>query len=423
MISKKNILQLTILTNLIFIHAFSIYPPNLDEVTYNPLLVVTLMIKNEEKVINATLEPFIKAGIKDYFIFDTGSTDNTINVVKDYFNQNNVKNGHIAQEPFIDFSTSRNRALDLTEEKFPNAAFILMIDAEWYAHNVEGLLDFCKKEASNLTRKAYLIRVISYPTDFYHCRLIRKGSNSRFMGVVHEVIPISSNDRLPKDIYLEYKPTSRGIEATQKRWVRDRELLLKDHNKNPENSRTTFYLAQTFEGLNDLHNAYKYYELRSHQPGWDEENYETFYRLARVSDSLSKIDEKFTWQMAMDYYLKAYQLRPHRAEPLIKIAEHYWPENIPTCFLFAKMTKDLPYPQNEVLFVDKQIYDYTRHEILSKSAWHAGEYSIGKDATMNAIKAAVPHLYHNLMCYLEKLQQNELTIKNKLNNGEEAPAK
>ena len=81
------------------------------------------MVKNEEPMINKTLEPFVKEGINSFLIFDTGSTDNTIKTVEAYFNKNDVKNWFIFQEEFVDFSTSRNRALDLAEEKFPDANF------------------------------------------------------------------------------------------------------------------------------------------------------------------------------------------------------------------------------------------------------------------------------------------------------------
>jgi len=34
---------------------------------YDPLLVVVLMVKNEETVMRATLQPYVDAGINSYF--------------------------------------------------------------------------------------------------------------------------------------------------------------------------------------------------------------------------------------------------------------------------------------------------------------------------------------------------------------------
>src|SRR5437870_230888 len=66
------------------------------------LIVVTLMDKDEEKVIIDTLKPFADAGIDAFFIYDTGSIDKTVATVKKYFKEHNIQNGIIAQEKFID---------------------------------------------------------------------------------------------------------------------------------------------------------------------------------------------------------------------------------------------------------------------------------------------------------------------------------
>ena len=55
-----------------------------------------------------------------------------------------LEHAYIMEEPFVDFATSRNRALDLAEQIFVNNSFLLMLDAEWYTHNVSELIDFCK---------------------------------------------------------------------------------------------------------------------------------------------------------------------------------------------------------------------------------------------------------------------------------------
>ena len=79
------------------------------------LITIVLMVKNEEAVIEKTLEPFVEGGITSFFIFDTGSTDNTISITELFFKKHNIEHYVILQEPFIDFGTSRNRALDLAD--------------------------------------------------------------------------------------------------------------------------------------------------------------------------------------------------------------------------------------------------------------------------------------------------------------------
>lgn len=370
----------------------------------DPLLVVVLMVKNEEAVINATLEPFIKEGLDAFLIFDTGSTDKTVETVTDFFKQQNVRNAYIEQEPFIDFATSRNRALELAQERFPEAVYMLMPDAEWYMHDVAGLIKFCQEHRHCTFEKIHLIKVASSNLEFYHARLMRCKSGIKFVGAVHEVPNEAACSKLKPSIYFELSVTRFGFEKSKKRWERDVAILLRAYKENPQDSRTAFYLAQTYECLNDLYNAYTYYVARSKMAGWDEENYETFFRLGRVAEALAKVDTSFTWHMAFDYYMTAFKLRPHRAEPLLKIAEHYWPDNIPACYVFARRALDLPYPENELLFVEKDMYDFTLYEVLSKCAWHVGEFELGEFATKKALKIhpEMLHLHRNLSCYKER---------------------
>ena len=235
----------------------------LSNTIYDPILVVVIMVKNEETVMQATLQPFVDGGVDSFFVFDTGSTDKTIEVTQDFFNENNIIHGYIEQEPFIDFATSRNHALERAKRRFPYAAFILMIDAEWYVHNVAALLDFCRLCLKrNDLYATYLIRIFNGDVDFYVPRLIRCESNAQFEGVVHETINTQMRIKVPEDIYFNYNPSVQGIEKTQERCKRDRELLYKEHIKNPTDKRALFYLAFTCEMLGNLEEAYDLYKKR-----------------------------------------------------------------------------------------------------------------------------------------------------------------
>src|SRR3990167_1635249 len=181
---------------------------------YDSLITVVLMIKDEEKVICQTIEPMLKGGIDTFFIYDTGSTDNTIEIIEKYFIKNNVQKFCIAQEKWIDFAASRNRALDLAKEKFPDSVFLLMPDAEWYLHNTEKLINFCKSKVNATDIKAYGIKLISQNINFYASRLIRTDSNARFAGVVHETINIIA-EKLPAEIYFKYEVCDAGSKKTE----------------------------------------------------------------------------------------------------------------------------------------------------------------------------------------------------------------
>lgn len=377
-----------------------------------PLLAVVLMVKDEENVIQETLKPFVEGGVKHFFIYDTGSTDNTMAEAQTYFAQHGITQAFIEQEPMIDFSTSRNRALDLAEKRFPEAVFMIMPDAEWYMQNVKGLLDFCKQEAlnpfchlPNHPCSCYHIRIMNKDSDFGTLRLLRTSKRPRFVGAVHELLtgPISLV-KVPNDVYFEWRPVKAGIEKTHKRWQRDLEMLLKEYQENPFNDRTTFYLAQTYDCLEDWENAYKYYKLRMelNAISWVEENFMTLYRIAQVIEKLSTVNSSYTWPMALDYYLQAFSMRPQRAEPLIRIAAYYLSKNdMNLSCMFAHKAVQIAYPEGDALFIDKALYEFDRYDILGICCYYTGECERGKKADLLLYNAGykLKHIIGNLKLY------------------------
>ena len=254
--------------------------------TQEPLLVIVLMVKNEASVIRETLQPFVDGGAKYFVIFDTGSTDGTQTIVQNFFVQHDITNFHIVEEPFINFAASRNRALEVTQHLFPRAHFMIMPDAEWYMHNVEKLLDFCNSHKTD-DDSCYFVPIRNTAIAFVTARLIRCHKNVHFVGVVHEILNASPSITLPDDCYFEWRPSTIGQEKSAQRWKRDRGLLLEEHIKNPNDPRTTFYLAQTYDCLGDHENAYTYYKKRTLLPGPNEDHFITLLRLGTVAENLA----------------------------------------------------------------------------------------------------------------------------------------
>jgi len=381
------------------------------------------MVKNEQEVIIPTLETFIsaelKAGKKDsgevaYILYDTGSTDNTIPLTKKFFEKYGIKHCQIVQEEFIDFATSRNMALAVARSTYPESTFILFPDAEWYMHGFDELLSFCREKVTEYTSQQvtppsyYNIRMQCKEYVSLTSRLLLTHDEVGFEGVVHECTTRYSDQAVPTTIHLEIGRSKFGADKSRNRWYRDRNLLMKDLQENPTNSRSVFYLGLTEKWLGHNAIAYHYLQKRVNMPTFPEEDYYALYNLAEVTEQLiSEEPSKYTWEEALGHYLKAYSMRPHRAEPLVKIARHYLHEdNHPLSFLFARRACDLPLPsaEAEVLPILSEYYMFHRWEILSRSAWYVGEYEIGEVAAKKAIEAHPnsPHLYRNLSFYWER---------------------
>jgi hypothetical protein len=127
----------------------------------------------------------------------------------------------------------------------------------------------------------------------------------------------------------------------------DRDWWLAKVERNPEDARSVFFLAETCFQLEDFVNARKWYERRVELSGDDEEVYWAMYRLA---ESMSNLGE--AWPDVQDAYLKAWEFRPTRAEALHAIAfrcrveQRYWVGH-----LFSRRAADTPFPEEDLFVV------------------------------------------------------------------------
>jgi tetratricopeptide (TPR) repeat protein len=276
---------------------------------------------------------------------------------------------------------------------------MLMLDAEWILHNGSDLLQYCQEHKNN-SETLYYLQTRDIDITFYHARLMRCRSNIKFVGKVHEVPNVMPQATIPGHIYFELCTTDYGQEKSQNRWLRDRDLLLQELQENPTNQRAMYYLAQTFFCLGDLQNSIKWYELRATMPGWDEENFFTLFILAQVYEAAGNT-EKMIYN-----YLKAFMMRPHRAEPLIKLAEYYYKiESFHLCYLFARHACTIPYPYNDYSLIEKWLYNFARYDLLSATAYIANDFSLGELATIKALEACPEkqYLLDNLHYYQNML--------------------
>ena len=234
-----------------------------------------------------------------------------------------------------------------------------------------------------------------------------------FEGVVHECPTSYSGENVPEPVYFDIGSSRFGSEKSQKRWFRDRELLLKDLQEHPDNPRTALYLGLTEMWIKDYENAYIHLKQRVTMSSFHQEEYWALYNLAELVETLS-IEKPGTyfWREAQDYYLQAYQMRPHRAEPLVRIARHYAEKNeYATSYLYARRAAELPLPsiEEEVLPVFTRVYSFERWELLSRVAWFVKDYELGERAVKMAIEAEpnATYLYNTLSYYWERKSKTE----------------
>lgn len=381
------------------------------------ILVVCMIVKNEEVYIEKTLQPFVDDGIKAYLILDTGSTDKTVEIINNYFIKNNITDGiviskdYLNNDNYIDYSLMRNDALTLCRQLFVKSFYMVMPDCEWYLTKPRNIVHFCQENYEQDVALGIDLHSMDIEINemCYNKQIIfRIDGNAHYKEPVHEYINGIQGTRLPYDVcHIKYTGSTEGYEKSRARWRnRDLPTLLKHIKNNPNNARTYFYLAQTYECLGESENAIKYYKERVEKfPNeFHEEIYMCLLRIGKGYVSLNK-DEQ-----AMEYFLKAYQFRPSRIESLVLMCRYYETkkfECVQFRYMYAHLACLTEFPTSDVLFVEKQSYVYDRYFHLGMSAWYMKQYEEGYNAFIKCLEFN-PHdqiVLNNIKCY-EKFVDN-----------------
>ena len=347
-------------------------------------LSVLIMVKNEKKRIHVTLES-IKNIVDTLFILDTGSTDETIEIIKTFCKENNIQL-YLKQEDFVNFEVSRNVLLEYVNS-FDFTEFCLLLDVNDELKGDKHLIKLCEKEKNTPNTGFLLIQEwwSGHYDRYFNVRLIKAKKGWLFTGVVHEYISDKTNNVQPIKVddnnIIIYQDRTKDDDKSMKRFSKDKELLLTEHKKNPTDTRTVFYLAQTFSCLNDIESAYIYYRLRGCMHGFVEEIFTSHLKCGDLS-----ILMRHPWEVTMGWYMKAFELIP-RAEPAVRMAEYYKnvAKNMMLAYTFANMACQLP-PTECILFVDKMSYEYNRWHVLGAVAHHMGKFEEGRNACLKAIE-------------------------------------
>lgn len=309
-------------------------------VASRPAICLNMIVRDEAHIIHEVLDA-VGQFINSWVIVDTGSVDGTQNVIREHMAVLGIP-GELHERPWQDFGRNRSEALALAQG---HGDYIWVIDAD---DMVVGTPEF-----ADLTADVYSLR---YGADFSYWRrqLFRDGMPWRYEGVVHEYPACDVafvEDRLDGDYHLDSRRLG-GRNLDPRKYERDRDLLMAEVQRNPGDMRSVFYLAQSCFDSGDYGSAHYWYERRADMGGFDEEVY---YSLYRVAESMSRLNTP--WPDVQDAYLRAWEFRPARAEPLYAIAWRYRNEkSYQLGYLFAERAANIPLPESDVLFVNADIY-------------------------------------------------------------------
>jgi hypothetical protein len=227
----------------------------INEIKEN-LLGMLIMVKNEEKSISNTISS-VKNYIKHIIVFDTGSTDNTINIIRETCNKHNMIL-HLKIGEFKSFPESRNDALDFADS-IPVKNLILMDAGDEFRSylNHDELYNCFRLNYKNLgiVKQEWLYN--KNREEHNDIRFVKNNKSMRYdiKYPVHEKFKdaeINVSDF--SNIICLYQNRDLYGEMTKLRYYKDIELLLKAE----PNKRNLYFLAQSYMSIDDYQNGFKY---------------------------------------------------------------------------------------------------------------------------------------------------------------------
>ena len=339
----------------------------------NKKICFTAIFRNEGSNVYRCLDA--AKPIIDYIsITDTGSKDNTVELIKKWGQENNIPTT-VDIEEFKNFSYNRTKSYLNAKDNYPDTDYFLLLDADMVLVADD---DFDK---SSLTDNCYLVDQKNIHLIYPNVRLLDNKIKWKCVGATHEYwtdVKDDDSDILIKKSKLQtmYIDDRNDGGHKQDKFVRDIRLLTDELN-DPNISfdlkqRDSFYLAESYRNSGDPYNAQKWYRKRIKLGGFNEEIYMSYYNIGKCFHDMYKYEQAAGW------YLKAWNYRPHRAEALYNLVKMYRIQgNNFLAYQLAKLGLKIKYPKDDILFVEYKIYTYEFDYELSIVSYYVGDKNLG----------------------------------------------
>jgi hypothetical protein len=276
-------------------------------------ICLNMIVKNESHIICETLDNLHKIFDFDYWVIsDTGSTDNTRELIRDYFKEKGVP-GEVVDNEWKWFGESRTDALKAAYNK---TDYLLIFDADDKIHGNLVLPE-------NLTADSYCLKFKSGIT-YFRPLLINNRKKWKFKGVIHEVL--SNIDPVNPSVYLdneEYFVESRRLGNfnldplkyhKQAKVLEDafyKEMDLKEDIGLA--NRYAFYCARSYRDAGDNDNAIIWFKKVINELGnWYQEKYCSCIEVGDLFAQKNDIEN------CLLYYLKSVEFDDERIEGIVK---------------------------------------------------------------------------------------------------------
>ena len=294
-------------------------------------LSVAMIVKNESEMIRACLETIKEA--EEIVIVDTGSSDNTVDICKEYTDKVFTYTGCNAEDgTLMDFSDARNHSLEKCTKDY-----ILIIDAdEELKDSIKGI----KAVLNSGTMHKYVgmsFVVSTGAEELDSCRVIRRDPDIRYIYPFHNQLAFKgSTDAIRHHTYKSRFKIQSGFSPNH---LKDPDRTVRIINnylkRNPEDSRSLYYLGREYltkmlrtEGeesdrwLNESINALESMDKTAFFKPWTNEYADGLYCLGNCYlEKLVRTQDIMGWYAAAAVLAKCVLILPTAKAPMKMLSE------------------------------------------------------------------------------------------------------
>jgi glycosyltransferase involved in cell wall biosynthesis len=332
-----------------------------------------MIVKNESHVIKRLMSSV--APVIDYWVIvDTGSTDGTQDIIRNFFEEKGIP-GELIEIEWKDFATSRNTALQAVESKV-DYGFWIDADEELVLEpgfNKDLLLS---RDVDCISLKTIYGRV-----DYTRKNIWKTGKGFRWDGPIHELLssPEEKTGAIGTGLYVIVRPEGSSWGNIREKYLAHA-AILEPYAIETNDPRWVFYTAQSYRDAGELEKSIEWYRKRAIMTdGFYEEIFISRFMVARLSEAIGKSKQECT-----TLYQEAHTCDPMRGESIKSLIQMYqrlgdW-ENAYVFSLYGtRYHMNNPYP-NRILFIDKGLYDFEMLELHSLSCYYTRRIEEGARA-------------------------------------------
>lgn len=281
-----------------------------------PTVCLNMIVKNEAHIIRETLEMLCNKITFSYWVIcDTGSTDNTKEIIYNFFKEKQIE-GEMFDHPWQNFAHNRTLAL---ENAFNKSDLLFIFDAD---DEIHGKIDI----PLIIDSDGYFLDFgSSAGISYQRVLLVRNSIKWEYKSVIHEYInclkPNAKIGAIKGDYYIvSGRRGSRSKDPNK--YLNDAKILEEAYyqaKKNNDNLyiRYGFYCANSYKDAGKTEDAIKWYKIALGNDNWSQEKYMCCLNLY---NEYNRIDQK---EIGFYYLVESFKYDAERLECVYYLILHY----------------------------------------------------------------------------------------------------